>query len=408
MPQRNREALSMGQEEGRNSIERRSKLSREKLGDTVVQSIADKRALEANDPETTYNNLVQGQERYLQRINDATNAFGERRDGLSGEIHAILASHDADGKAGEQVEDIFDALTQPAPAFGEKPMSRYIGMEQTHPSERRELPGTWVYYHIEPAAIDRDMKFLEDLANKLPRDEQRPIRELQGMLKHMLSFDELRAKAFAIGKRNSENYADKRIGEMLKITAFVGLIALAAVTAVVSIGNKKIPWASGLFIGVAALIGSKSLRQTLFGGKHERALEEVNQKINNPAFKSASVDCDIADKPWVATAQMFHDHPELCEVRPATASPEEREAFAEKVASTQRSAKQHADFMKLMNNKEQYESFVAMTQTKDPDAWGLCRDFIGFNCNQYIRDPKEIKKAATEAKNISARANNVA
>lgn len=376
---------------------------REALAEDMTIQKMESVAIDANDPEKAYENLIRNQEEFLSSIQDMTDSFQPDLEAIHEDIHETLSRYQLNSES-TRVETIINALSMPAPTYGQPANQRYLTSKEIRPQgEDDVLIGPVMRYTINPAALKKDVDALGEIAARLPENQRAPFVELQKMLRTYGYRNPDIMEQYLIQHQGPDTQT-RAIGKMLKITGFVVFLSLTVITGLMAIArmitNKKIEartlLAPALFGIITYFIASKSLRKTISDG-NEDALKEVDETLNDKQFKKAGLKYDIGGKPWASV----YNNPDLQAFDASRATDEERRDFAQHLMPKNAAPQQHEQFLALLDHPDEFASFQRLARVKTPDARLIIREYIELGCSKYYRDMGNVKKTLEEETDVA-------
>lgn len=362
----------------------------------LKQSDELKGKLDLNVQETQKQNILRYALHPEETAEDIRHAFGE---GLLQGVQDVQAHYATRLEAAQnalpkddnallrELEHIHEALLEPVTVdvTDNSNKGRYV----MHNRRGKNEDGDTVFtYGIDFLKVKKDLATVQTLKNAYPQHAAE-LQVYENALLEMKMQDR-RHGLFDREEANRNNYADQKLLQMAKITAFLAASTAALLTGVVALVNKKSMTAPLLYGAVAVLIGSPKLRKSLFGGASDVMASEVDATLNNPAFKELSKKYDIRDAAWSNYVEEICTSPTSTKTILRTYErngnqlkgiESQVEEYAAKVFPSNDQAR--ANLIRMFADGA-FASFARMMLgAKNKDARDVIQDYIKLNAVQY-------------------------
>lgn len=300
-----------------------------------------------------------------------------------------------------RMEAILDALVEPLPAYGDELARndhRYLAYRAVKENAQDEDP--LHIYEVRFGATREDQRYLEELKASQP-EHAADIEEVRRMIESYMQKDRFRMQLLDYQEGRANNFTDQAIGKMGKMTGLILLAAGAVLTSIMMIANKKFSMAPFLYAGVAGLIASPKLRKSIFGGKHETTLLEVNRALG-ATFQNLSKKYGIGGNNWASfvediqsKAQYVKDFEKKYK---GTVPPEsEIDAFVAEALGNNATEQEKTSLKALLRNNDLPNLTAEVNRASGKDSKEVVLDYVRLGSHKFAKDMNTLSNTTEEA-----------
>lgn len=318
-------------------------------------------------------------------------AFTEDQEGVKEELRAIRA------KFALPVPDPEDPSSESTPYLANHPITGVI--------RGVRIPE----FHI-TRAVEKDIDFLQKALRKnLTSAQKGTIQELISALETYEQYDEGRLAKKIITQTLKNNYTDRAINKMGRIT--LTMAAGAAAVSVLGIGGlhmltkekvkgemfgkELLPGAgiTGLFLFMA----NPGWVKSILGNRKERALNELSASVCKPEFKKTLLTHDIEGEAGTQLAGVLRDKtPSVAEsvdrCANGTATTKDIDMLVAKTTPPKATEKERTNLTKLWIDPKAIDTLRTIRTLTDKDAVAVATDLLTLGVGSFYKKAKKIER----------------
>lgn len=362
--------------------------------------ISEKAASFANKPVAYRGNIIREHSKQLLRRLDATGKQWHEHLATQGWEEHLSDAFADDPKTQTLLGSIFNKLSLDAPDETGEPRHPYIQLQK---ESVKGMRGSLVTARIS-ADIHSDMRYLDGLLQRgINPDQRTVVEELRGALQEYASHDYGRMVAERWRDQSGKHYPDQAMLEMGRTAGVLIAGAAALFTGAMELKQGRFPISGLLYGGIAGLLAFPGVITSLFAGKNQASLNEIDKHLNKPAFKKAAKQSRIEGPRWTGfmDAQLKRE-PALMsfneKMRRGTATEDDKRAISEQYFGD---GPESRHFAQLTQDPAAYDSVASFSDMRDDDAKKTALLFVKERCAQYFDETQAGLKEAKRANDVA-------
>lgn len=374
---------------------------RNTLATNVEQDAALHAADTANQPPAYRGNIIRKHSQEFLRSMDATGkqlhehlAAGNWEDSMQ---QAFATEKGTQKATTKRLSEIFENLQKDVPDESGLPKHPYIELQR---ESVREMKGKLITARVSEA-INHDIQYIKQKMQAVDTtpERQQVLQQLLQALEQYVSRDYGRQKGGEWTAARNNHFSDHALLNMGRIggTLVAGSAALFCGIMAWKGGKSQMP--ALFYAGVTGLCVFPGVLTSLFGGKNQASLNEIDKTVNRPDFKAAAKKHNVQGPRGRRVAEAFQSPDQamnqlIAQARAGSIAPADAEAVAQKIHGTSRNY-EYRQTLDLLQDPKAVIAFAPLAEMTDAEARTSVSYYLSSGAAKY--HPNEVKKAAEAA-----------